>query len=276
MKKIASALLVLGATACGGLEGDEDSLIELGSTEQAILNGIVDQGLFPEVVRLTEIHGLDGTCSASVMTSRYLLTAAHCLLSTTAQTPVTNNRTRVKITTLGGSTTSLLPATYSVPNWNPSAGNFDSDDDVALIRLNTPIPSLVRGRFHRSPISPDADHHVVGWGRNNPGGGGGTLRWGIMGQSGWNSSGLVLSQTAMWDVLPGDSGGPSIIRRSNGATRNIITGVHSTTSPTGGTDARVVYKMPWVFAVSSSMGSQISCRSSSAEGVGYYYGCTDS
>ncbi len=262
---------------------DTDTLVptaEPDDTASTILNGTTDNAnspLFPEVVML-EFNG--NGCSASVITSSYLLTAAHCVVNAGHPTPAFA-ATGVKVSTVEDGEVYDGLAWFSTFDWNPAGFDKDHDDDVALIRLNSPVSELTRGRFHRGTSVPGLSHHVVGWGFNRdfPGlpaivQGWGTLRWGIMSYHSQSNAGLRLHEISQ-RMMHGDSGGPAIVRRTNNATRSIITGVMSGVAPDDTFVARTGNKWSWIFAESTARGHRISCRSASAQGVPYYYGCTN-
>src|SRR5262245_30097292 len=77
------------AVAICALEGGCAAPPTLGDRSDAIINGTDDDGRDPSVVLLTVDLGSDriALCSASIITRRTILTAAHCLKVETAAGP---------------------------------------------------------------------------------------------------------------------------------------------------------------------------------------------
>ncbi len=259
---------------CGDFDNNEPEFAPLSSNEEAILNGFVDPSVFPQVVQI-QVSGI-GTCSATVLTSRHLITAAHCLNKYIGTSSGIRNVT-VTYDNGGLRTTGVfLGSRYRTANWRGTAAT-----DIGLIQLNAAMINFVRGRFQKDLQSVPGAHLVVGYGWNagniNSGTGLGTRRFGVMQFENSSTSALTLKTplSKSWVALPGDSGGAAIVSRKNGSKRYINVGV---TSKSNGVSrsyfSRIGIQWPVLFGAAITMGRKISCGSSIAEGVPYYYGCT--
>ena len=170
-------LAVFTLAACGGPA--DDALEEpLQSSEQPVVNGI------PTTAR-PEVGQING-CTATLISPRHFLTAAHCI-------SYEANRTIAGSLWIGSNAYGIERITA----FHNGLGNFD----VALGRLNTVVPSSVAtpARLASAQPSTGTIATVMGYGCNdrNPAEGGGTKRYA---EFSWGNTSTRLCY--------GDSGGP--------------------------------------------------------------------
>lgn len=232
----------LGAAAALLLAGCGVSAVppeEQASISQAVVGGANDTtGRFSRVYALKlERTGLPNTlCSATLITSRTLLTAAHCLPPEVIKVSATN------VTPAPSSSPSFVVSTdwRRHPQW--TAGN-PAAFDVGLVLLPAPVadapipfsranPTALIGR----PLT------VVGYGLTSPGASDqGTRRSVDLTFRNVTAAHVVVGNQVDKGICFGDSGGPSLHTFPDGLAR--VVGVHSYTQPasncTDGLDSRV-------------------------------------
>jgi secreted trypsin-like serine protease len=196
--------------------------------EPEVVGGVrAAQGEFPWVVRLSM------GCGGTLLTNQIVLTAAHCVGPTAANTTI--------IATLG--VVDLAdPKALRVRSTHvyraPEYQSFERGSDWALVRLAQPVelPTL--------PIVQTAEYNhglftVMGWGADREGGQ--AQRWLLKAQvpdvddatcaAAYRASGLGFAEDAMLcaglygvggvDTCQGDSGGPMVAKLPDGSLRQV-------------------------------------------------------
>lgn len=169
-------------------------------------------------------------CSASFLTPKVLVTAAHCTYKNTAA------QSQVRVRDSNGKWyASPIARFITHPQFSLKKVNSSTfvKNDIALVVINTTFPFPVRplkigstGNMSSIPRSVT----VAGYGKYSPAGGSGTLRTGEMTgvvdtlNQFEGRQGILMVPNSDQVVCPGDSGGPVINGSSSSTT---IIGVHS-------------------------------------------------
>lgn len=228
----------LFAFACGAVDDTDD----IGTTDESIIGGTTDNG-DPSVVAVFA-HAPGATsgslCTGTVIASRTVLTAAHCV-----DPRVVGSGQVFEVLT---GTTLALPglavsATTFDPAWNPN--NLQNGHDVGIVTLASPTslaPIPFRQTAYNSTLAGQSIR-IVGYGTNNhTGGGAGTKRTATTNVDSFDSRFIVIGSTNR-QTCHGDSGGPAF-QTINGV--STIVGITSFGSDLsffqcfgGGSDTRV-------------------------------------
>ncbi len=223
--------------ACGpteDLSGEAAS-----SSLQAIVGGTVanptDNNVFQLI--MTEMTGQMGICTSTLIGTRTLLTAAHCVDG--ARSILAHNAPTDTQIQFGVNTYRALQWTAH-PAWNPNSQ--DLRNDIAIILLERAPPNVTPKPWNNVSMSGTQGRPIraLGYGNTTPGSGNGTRR-----QVGLTVSMLTQQLIFMGDnvskgICQGDSGGPTFYTFSDGVER--VVGVHSFTTSqtcTYGADTRV-------------------------------------
>ncbi|MBS1149173.1 MAG: hypothetical protein H6Q89_871 [Myxococcaceae bacterium] len=227
------ALLV----ACGPVFARQE-----GVARDAIVGGTIDLG-DPQVfhLKIVGVPSGTGSCSATLIGARTLLTAAHCVDPRRfGATSLVISATHVSdISTAGPADTFQVVET----RLHPGFGTLSLDNDIAVALLEQ-APGLVPKEWNAQSVATFGGRplRAVGYGTTGPGDGG----LGIKREVALTFRQLTPEQIWIGDQLSkgicsGDSGGPSFHLFADGVER--VVGVHSTSSIAeaclDGTDQRV-------------------------------------
>lgn len=215
--------VVLALPACVASPG------ELGSIEQAIVGGQMANPMdYPSVVALEDTPG-NWFCTGTLVTSEWVLTAAHCV----ADGPTTGLHARFgdpDVNDAAGGTVVAISEVHPHPDFDWKAW----DNDIALVRLATPVTTHAPTPIHRDVVLAATPVIDVGYGvADNNDNGGGLLRSvdkvtaDCAGANDPTVSGDVLVCMDASDGRGscfGDSGGPTFMR-ANGSL--VVAGVTS-------------------------------------------------
>ncbi len=268
-------------SACAPFGLDETADESFGDDEHAITNAS-ESGAAPQVVQL--VRG-SSTCSATMLTRHWLLTAAHCA-------GLDGDRVRVRFTAKGGDEAEEIyddEAMFFVHPDYAGKGSNDRADDVALVFLAYGTTKEWRGRLYADPDAPwsiDWPQHrsftVIGWGRGSddgsepacpgPGSAGVKRR-----SEGWQlvpsespAPLYVAAQNPNHQLCPGDSGTPWLFEVDS---TFLSFAVHS-----GGTEPEkatlIGPKLGWIEDTLAEVGSGATCAPYRKQGVRYLR-CTD-
>jgi V8-like Glu-specific endopeptidase len=238
--KLTFLALTLTAVACGTTMEDPDApLPPVAYQRGAIVGGTVANPTDTNVFQLimSETSGQMGICSATLIGTRTLLTAAHCVDS--ARSVLAHNAPSDTQIQFGVNTFRALRWNVH-PSWNPSSQ--DLRNDIALILLERAVPNATPKPWNNATMSGTQGRPIraLGYGNTTPGSGSGTRR-----QVGLTVSMITQQLIFMGDqssrgICQGDSGGPTFYTFPDGVER--VVGVHSFTasqSCTYGADSRV-------------------------------------
>lgn len=232
---VAAITLVASVVGCGN-SGVEiiDETSEVGSARSAVVNGQTDTGhAAVGLLKLMTGSGY-GLCTATLIGSKTVLTAAHCVYG------------------VGSATFTVGGQTYSVTKMqaHPSYSNqILNANDVAVVTLAQAVTSVTPLALDKAAPQSGQSITIVGFGITNSGlSDSGTKR------VAQNTISSVKTQYFSYsgagggtgNTCQGDSGGPTL--RSEGG-KEIVVGVHSTaTYPcgAGGNDMRVDYFYSWI------------------------------
>ncbi len=199
------------------------------SAEQSIVGGVTDaDGGNPSVffVRMEFDNGMRAACSATLITPRTLLTAAHCV------DPAMAGASSMQIFVLNdspappsdaGTWTQAVDHAYH-PMWNDGS---PTDYDVGLILLPAALPVTPTPFESRSETGmAGAAIHVVGWGVTSQG----AMDYGVRREveltvRNVDSQHLIIGDQQSKGICNGDSGGPSFHIGLDGVRR--VVGIHS-------------------------------------------------
>jgi hypothetical protein len=120
-------LSIIGMTTTGCIV-DAASEAELGRGQEAIINGVLDEG-DPAVVMLRDASS--GYCTGTLISSSVVVTAAHCLDAIPA--------THVGFGVNGESTPVAVREQHKHPLWD---GSYYSGHDVAVLLLASEVPGV--------------------------------------------------------------------------------------------------------------------------------------
>lgn len=185
-------------------------------------------------------------CSGSLVGGgAYILTAAHCVSGNSGMA----SATAISISLLGGSVTASSASYVVNPGWN---GTLTAGNDLAVIRLSTPITGVASYDLYTSASAQGSTIVLAGYGYTGTGATGavngsfGTLRYGYNQYDSPNNAGYTATYLFDFDsgssspqinqfgstglggseamIASGDSGGPSLLQ-VNGTW--MVVGVHS-------------------------------------------------
>ncbi len=226
--------------ACGPttLEGPDQG-VDSARQVSAIVGGTLapnDTNVFQLI--MTETTGQMGICTATLIGTRTLLTAAHCVDS--ARSIFAHNAPTDQQIQFGVNAYRALQW-RTHPNWDPNSQFLQNDIAIVLLERApanvTPKPwnnvALTRSQ-QGSPIRP------LGYGNTTPGSGSGTRRQVALVINGITQTLIYMGDGRTKGICQGDSGGPTFFTFPDGVERTI--GVHSFTTSqacTQGADTRV-------------------------------------
>lgn len=241
MKRAAVLTCALGASLACGPTADEQDRADLGRLAQEIVGGSLNSG-DPNVFMLymQGNTGQGGSCTATLIDRRTLLTAAHCV------DPAISGATSLQIYAHNKPTESqAYPSDYirvietrKHPGWNAQT----LEDDIAMALLER-APNVAPKPWNKVSVDSKSGAAVraVGYGISNPDGTGGGVK---------RTVDLTLTQVyptlvrmgngTSKGICQGDSGGPTFMTFTDGVER--VIGVHSFTASqtcTDGADSRV-------------------------------------
>lgn len=167
-------------------------------------------------------------CSGSMISSTWVLTAAHCLRASTRPEDI-RVYTGSYLLSTGGQ---LVPIQEIQRNNKYVDGGTHPSDDIALIKLVTPVSNITPIDMavmsdESLLLSPGKNAIISGWGDTSPRSGFGSddLLYGNVGivdsttcntkYSGLILSGMMCAGTAELDTCEGDSGGPLVVPASD-------------------------------------------------------------
>jgi len=162
------ALGVLSLPGCLSTGGDE-----LGRVGQEIIGGTAASPTdYPSVVALEEAAPGSWFCTGTLITSQWVLTAAHCVDGA----PAAGMRIRfddADANDAAGGKVVAVSEIHSHPGFNWEAW----DNDIALVKLAEPVTDRTPTPIHRELVPPMTAVADVGYGvADNMDGGGGVLR----------------------------------------------------------------------------------------------------
>lgn len=232
MRRLPLALLLTG---CG-------ALAPTGTQRDAIFGGEAspDDTVFSLQI---DAGGALTRCSATRLSQRTLLTAAHCV------DPEYQGSSALEISATNAPDDGAADAGHVEvsevrlhPDWHPALG---LSHDLALLRLAAPVEGAV-AVVNRTSLEDETGAllRVVGYGTDSPDGGGGQRRSVTLPLRQLSAGLLLLGDGQARGICHGDSGGPSF-RLSDGQ----LVGVHSFTASeacTDGADTRVDLELPFI------------------------------
>ncbi|MCA2977967.1 MAG: trypsin-like serine protease [Myxococcaceae bacterium] len=238
MRLVLVSALLLALAACGPTELAAADEVTVERQRQAIVGGTPapnETTVFQLI--MTEQSGQMGICTATLIGTRTLLTAAHCV--DTARSVFAHNAPADNQLQFG--VNAYRAARWNVhPGWNPNGQ--DLRNDIAIILLEraptnvTPKPwnsQTLTGAFRGRPI------RAIGYGNTSPGMGNGTRRQVDLTVVDLYPQLIFMGDQRSKGVCQGDSGGPTFHTFPDGVER--VVGVHSFTTSqacTFGADTR--------------------------------------
>ncbi|HEY6032832.1 MAG TPA: S1 family peptidase [Kofleriaceae bacterium] len=243
---IAALALACTLFGCvGDAEDPADNDAELATTSQDIIGGTATYAA-PEIGLL---HVGNALCTATMITPRLLLTAAHCVNYANRYTDTHSGTFTIK----RSSTAKYVYYTTRYESYGSASEGYK--DDLAIVRLASAVPSTVASPYYAGHSYPAGGSGIAiyGYGDTNPFSqtGFGTKRvW----KGSWNGTLAPYLSGIDFVIAEGDSGGP-VVAPGHG-----IIGVSSryyyntSTSEYYDYFAYVVPAYPWIVALERSWG----------------------